>query len=94
MRDLFDDDHEAFRESFASFVANEMSPRYLEWEASGITPHEIFTRAGQYGFLGIAIPEEFGGGGSGDYRFNVVRDDCLTGVWKYLLAHRFSTFDG
>jgi alkylation response protein AidB-like acyl-CoA dehydrogenase len=72
VRDLYDDDHEAFRESFASFVAKEMSPHYLDWESAGIAPHEIFAKAGQYGFLGMAIPEEFGGGGSDDFRFNQI----------------------
>jgi len=72
VRDLYDDDHEAFRESFASFVAKEMSPHYLEWENAGIAPHDIFTEAGRYGFLGMAVPEQYGGGGSDDFRFNVV----------------------
>lgn len=72
MRDLFDDEHEAFRESFAAFVAKEMSPDYLQWEADGIAPRELYTRAGEYGFVGMSIPEEFGGGGTSDFRFNQV----------------------
>ena len=72
MRDLFDDDHQAFRESFAAFIAKEMTPHYLQWEADGIAPREIYATAGQFGFLGIAVPEEFGGGGANDFRFNMV----------------------
>ncbi len=72
MRDLFDDDHQAFRESFAAFIAKEMTPHYLQWEADGIAPREIYAAAGQFGFLGIAVPEEFGGGGANDFRFNMV----------------------
>ena len=64
MRDLFDDEHDAFRASFAGFVANEVSPDYLQWEEDGIAPREMYTKAGEYGFIGMAIPEEFGGGGS------------------------------
>ncbi len=72
MRDLFDDDHETFRSSVAAFVAKEMVPHYADWEAAGIMPREVFAAAGRYGFLGMAIPEAHGGGGTGDFRFNVV----------------------
>lgn len=72
MRDLFDDEHDAFRASFAGFVANEVTPNYLQWEEEGIAPRELYARAGEYGFVGMAVPEEFGGGGSNDFRFNQV----------------------
>ncbi|NBV73952.1 MAG: acyl-CoA dehydrogenase [Actinobacteria bacterium] len=72
MRAIFDDTHEAFREAVASFVAKEMVPHYADWEAAGIAPREIFAAAGANGFLGFQIPEEFGGGGSDDFRFNQI----------------------
>ena len=72
MRTLFEDEHDAFRESFAAWVANEVSPHYMEWERAGLTPREMFASAGKYGFVGMAIPEEHGGGGSRDFRFNQV----------------------
>ena len=72
MRTIFDDDHQAFRESFAAFVAKEATPHYLEWEAAGIAPRELYLAAGQYGFLGMAIPEQYGGGGTNDFRFNAI----------------------
>ncbi|HSH11650.1 MAG TPA: acyl-CoA dehydrogenase family protein [Ilumatobacter sp.] len=72
MRALFEDEHEAFRESFAAFVAKQISPDYLQWESDGIAPREVFAQAGQYGFLGMAIPTEHGGGGVDDFRFNQV----------------------
>jgi alkylation response protein AidB-like acyl-CoA dehydrogenase len=71
-RTLFTDDHEAFRASVRSFLAREVVPSYLEWERDGIAPRELYTAAGRHGFLGIAIPEEHGGGGTPDFRFNVV----------------------
>jgi alkylation response protein AidB-like acyl-CoA dehydrogenase len=72
MRTLFADEHEAFRESFAAWVAKEVSPHYLEWERAAQTPREMYASAGRYGFLGMAIPEQYGGGGTKDFRFNVV----------------------
>jgi len=71
-RTIFDDDHDAFRQSFGAFVAKEMTPDYLDWEAAGIAPREIFHKAGSYGFLGMAIPSEHGGGGVNDFRFHQV----------------------
>lgn len=72
MRTLFSAEHEAFRDSFSQFVSREMSPGYLDWERNGIAPREIFASAGKYGFLGLQVPERWGGGGTSDFRFNVV----------------------
>jgi alkylation response protein AidB-like acyl-CoA dehydrogenase len=77
MRTLFDDVHEAFRDSFSSWVAKEVSPHYLDWEADGIAPRSFYTGAGSHGFLGMQIPEEFGGGGSDDFRFNQIIAEVL-----------------
>jgi alkylation response protein AidB-like acyl-CoA dehydrogenase len=71
-RELFDDVHEQFRASVRSFIAKEITPHYLEWEAAGIAPRELFAAAGASGFLGMAVPDEYGGGGSDDFRFNLV----------------------
>ena len=72
MRAIFDEDHEAFRESFRAWIAKEVSPDYMDWEAAGIAPREMYSSAGKYGFLGMQIPEEYGGGGTSDFRFNQV----------------------
>lgn len=71
-RDIFDDEHLAFGESVRAWVARDLAPHLPEWEAAGITPRSVFTEAGRHGFIGMAIPEEYGGGGSSDFRFNQV----------------------
>ncbi|MDG3014888.1 acyl-CoA dehydrogenase family protein [Speluncibacter jeojiensis] len=71
-RSLFDSDHEAFRDSFRTFLQREVVPHVDEWDAAGIVSRELFAKAGAGGFLGMAIPEEFGGGGVEDFRFNTV----------------------
>ena len=38
VRSLYTDDHEAFRDSFATFVQKELAPNYLYWEEAGIAP--------------------------------------------------------
>ena len=71
-RDLYDDEHLAFGESFRSFVAREITPNYSDWETAGIAPHDLYAAAGRHGFLGMSIPDEYGGGGTSDFRFNAV----------------------
>jgi alkylation response protein AidB-like acyl-CoA dehydrogenase len=71
-RKHFDDDHLAFGEAFRAFADKELVPHYLEWERAGITPREVFTAAGKNGFLGMSIPDQYGGGDVDDFRFNQV----------------------
>jgi alkylation response protein AidB-like acyl-CoA dehydrogenase len=71
-RTLFDDSHRLFRQSFRRFVQDEMLPRNAEWEKAGIVDRGLFLEAGRHGFLGMAVPEEYGGAGIDDFRFNLV----------------------
>ncbi|GFG74561.1 acyl-CoA dehydrogenase family protein [Mycobacterium botniense] len=71
-RDLFTEDHEAFRRLVRDVVEKEIEPHYAEWEKAGRMPREIFEKLGSLGMLGMAIPEEYGGSGLPDYRYNVV----------------------
>ncbi len=71
-RTLFDADHELFRTSVRGFIGAELAPHHEEWERAGIVDREVFRKAGALGFLGMAAPEEHGGGGVADFRYNVV----------------------
>jgi alkylation response protein AidB-like acyl-CoA dehydrogenase len=71
-RALFDEEHELFRRSFRAFVDKEIAPHHLEWERAGLVPRELFLAAGSHGFLCMAVPEEYGGGGVDDFRYNLV----------------------
>ncbi len=71
-RTLFEPEHQAFRDSVRRFLEKEVVPHHEQWEADGIVPRELFTAAGSHGFLGMSVPEEFGGGGVDDFRFNTV----------------------
>jgi alkylation response protein AidB-like acyl-CoA dehydrogenase len=66
----YEPEHEAFADAVRNFLDKEVVPHYLDWERDGITPREVFSAAGRSGFLGMAIPEEYGGGGTDDFRFN------------------------
>lgn len=58
--------HDVFIETVRKVVASELAPHVDEWEAAGHFPNEVFKLLGRNGFLGILIPEEYGGVG-GDY---------------------------
>jgi alkylation response protein AidB-like acyl-CoA dehydrogenase len=71
-RTLYEPDHDAFRETVRTFVAKQIAPHHAEWEAAGIVPRDLYTAAGAQGLLGMAVPEECGGGGQPDFRFNAI----------------------
>jgi alkylation response protein AidB-like acyl-CoA dehydrogenase len=71
-RSIFEPEHEDYRESFARFLQKEVVPHYDEWNRAQIVPRELFSKCAQYGFLAMEIPEEYGGNGVSDWRFNVV----------------------
>ena len=76
-RTLFDETHDLFRESFATFVAKEIVPHHEQWEQAGIVDKAMFRKAGEAGFLGISAPAEYGGGGTADFRYSVVMTEEL-----------------
>jgi len=71
-RNVFTDDHEAFREVVRGFIAKEIVPHYADWEKAGHLPRHLFERLGDLGVIGMAVPQEYGGGAQHDYRYNVV----------------------
>ncbi|MFZ0013785.1 MAG: acyl-CoA dehydrogenase family protein [Acidimicrobiia bacterium] len=71
-RTIFDPDHELFRDSVREFIGREIVPNVPKWEQDGKVDKDMFRKAGQAGLLGMAVPEEHGGGGVGDFRFNAV----------------------
>jgi alkylation response protein AidB-like acyl-CoA dehydrogenase len=71
-RALWEDDHKAYRESVDTFLARRVVPEYAGWRAERQIPRELFRQAAQDGFLGIAIPESYGGTGVDDPRFGIV----------------------
>ena len=71
-RELFEAEHDLFRESVAEFLEREVKPHHAQWEKDGIVPREVWTEAGKVGLLGLGVPEAYGGSGVRDFRFNAV----------------------
>nr|WP_152894796.1 acyl-CoA dehydrogenase family protein [Streptomyces adustus] len=71
-RDLYGPDHEAFRETVRAFLAKEVVPHHERWERNGVVDREAWRSAGRQGLLGMAVDEEYGGGGNSDFRYSAV----------------------
>jgi acyl-CoA dehydrogenase len=76
-RDIFTEDHVAFRELVRSFIAKEIAPYHQQWEQDGMVSRDVWLAAGQAGLLGIEIDEKYGGGGSQDYRYYMILGEEL-----------------
>jgi len=77
----FDDDpdaFQAFRDLARTFVEREIEPHHEQWEEDGQVSREVWLAAGKAGLLGTDVPEEYGGGGVADFRYNAIIDEELT----------------
>ncbi|GAA2779521.1 acyl-CoA dehydrogenase family protein [Nonomuraea dietziae] len=71
-RDLFEEEHLLFQETVREFMAREVLPHHAQWEKDGIVPREVWKKAGELGMFGFSVPEEYGGAGITDFRYNAV----------------------
>jgi alkylation response protein AidB-like acyl-CoA dehydrogenase len=80
-RTIFDADHEAFRASAREYADRTLTPRMDEFLEAKTFPRDIWLEAGKQGFLGLDVPEEYGGSSAGDYLFNAVfHEELAQGV--------------
>ncbi|MFC7931330.1 acyl-CoA dehydrogenase family protein [Streptomyces cinereoruber] len=77
-RRIYTEDHEAFRAVVRTFLEKEVLPHYEQWEKDGIVSREAWLAAGRQGLLGIAVDEEYGGGGNPDFRYGAVLAEEFT----------------
>ena len=79
-RTIYDEDHEAFRDSVREYLTRHVTPHLEQFIEARALPREIWIEAGKQGFLGLEIPEEYGGSQAGDYRYNAVMAEELAKV--------------
>jgi alkylation response protein AidB-like acyl-CoA dehydrogenase len=77
-REIFEPEHEDFRRTVRAFFEKEVVPHHAQWEKDGIVPRELWRKAGSAGLLCFDVPEEYGGAGIDDFRFNVVLSEEQT----------------
>lgn len=82
-RTLFEPEHEMFRESFRTFLDRHVAPHHDQWEKDKLVDRGVWQEAGKQGFLGMAVPEEYGGGGVDDFRYNTI-------ITEEIIAKRYS----
>lgn len=62
-RTLYNSDHEGFRDALRRFAEAEIAPNHARWEEQGYVDRELWTKAGNSGYLCPTMPEEYGGVG-------------------------------
>ena len=77
-RAVFDEEHESFRDAVGTFLDKEVVPHHDQWEKDGIVDREVWAKAGAQGLLGLQLDEEYGGGGTPDFRYNAVIGEEMT----------------
>ncbi len=78
-RTLFSEEHDAFRDSVRRFCENELVPNTERWEEQQYVDREVWTKAGELGFLCPTMPENYGGFGA-DKCYSVVLFEELARV--------------
>ena len=70
-RNLYDSDHEIFRQSVRKFIETQAVPHHDEWEKNGMVSDDIWLGAGAQGFLCPTVSEEYGGV-EADFKYNCI----------------------
>ncbi|MFD5213727.1 acyl-CoA dehydrogenase family protein [Microbacterium sp. NPDC058345] len=87
-RDIYEEDHEAFRDLVKDFVKRHVTNETIEkWDADGEVDRATMRAAGEAGIIGLSVPEEFGGAGMlQDYRFRAIVNEEVIGAGAGSLA--------
>ncbi|PQZ54556.1 MULTISPECIES: acyl-CoA dehydrogenase family protein [unclassified Microbacterium] len=94
-RDIYDEDHEAFRDLVKDFVKRHVTGEAIErWDAAGEIDRATMLAAGESGLIGLSVPEEFGGAGMlQDYRFRTIVMEEVIAAGAGSLAGAFGIQD-
>ena len=63
------------RESAKDFAKKEIFPNVMKWDEAQYFPVEIFKKMGELGFMGVLVPESYGGSGLGYSQYVTIIDD-------------------
>ncbi len=59
-------------QSVKDFAEKNIRPYVMEWDEKQEAPKELFHKLGEQGFLGVLVPEEYGGAGLGYFEYVTV----------------------
>jgi acyl-CoA dehydrogenase len=71
-RNIFEEEHEMFRDAARNFLINEVGPQADRWAEQGIVDREAFLKAGEQGLLCMWADEKYGGAGVSDFRYEQI----------------------
>ncbi|ADT97960.1 acyl-CoA dehydrogenase family protein [Mycolicibacterium gilvum] len=79
------EEQQALRSAVAAMVAGYGQDYYLEKSRAGEHTDELWSEAGKLGFIGVNLPEEYGGGGAGMYELSLVMEEMAAGGASLLM---------
>jgi len=71
-RNIFEEEHEMFRDAVRNFLINEVGPHADRWAEQGIVDRDAFLKAGEQGLLCMWADEKYGGAGAPDFRYEQI----------------------
>jgi alkylation response protein AidB-like acyl-CoA dehydrogenase len=77
---IYTQEHEDFRAMVRTFMEKEVAPHMEQWEKDGQVSRELWLKAGEQGLLCFDVPEEYGGMGMEDFRYNAIISEELSRV--------------
>lgn len=63
------------RQSAHDFAQYHIKPYVMEWDEAQLFPVEVIKKLGEHGFMGVLVPEEYGGSGLGYQEYITVLDE-------------------
>src|ERR671924_319123 len=76
----------SLRETVRKFAAREVAPQAQEWDRDEGYPDAMVRKLGEQGFLGVLVPEEYGGAGGSYAMLAVVLEELALGDGGLALA--------
>ncbi len=71
----FNEEQKILKKMVRDFAEKEIKPHVMEWDEKQIFPKDLFHKMGELGFLGVVIPEEYGGAGYGYVEYAIIVEE-------------------
>lgn len=99
IRNHYEPEHEAFRDAFRTFLEREAIPNRARYRADGMVSRDLYRKMGDQGFLCSWVPEEYGGLGLSDFRYDQVMMEEVgrsleSGIWTGALNRNSPPYIG